>query len=214
MRLEILFASALTAAAIASGAQAQTTTCRHNVFDRVRCRPAPAQPAIPRAEPAAPEPQAQPTPAAPSVGEPPAALAPRSVEPAPTPLPPAAVAPAPQVQAAAPEPESAPPAAAPPPSGSAPAAHAQETPLSPAPSPPPLAPAIDPRTAPPYACNFAQGLTLGPAVCEARKVADARRRVSELVAAHRCDEAARAATETGDAGFAARVREFCRPVGR
>ena len=187
MRLEIVFASAVMAAGMGAGAHAQTTSCRHDIFDRVRCRPAPAQPAVTPAEPA-PPPQAAP---------PPVQAAPAAQATEHAPFPSAAPVPAIRAQQAAPAPR--------------PAAPARQAAVP----PPPAAPvetAIDPRTVPTYACNFAQSMTLGPAVCQARNVAQARRHVSELIAAHHCDRAAQAALQTGDAAFAGRVRALCRPA--
>src|SRR5262249_48334625 len=69
--------------------------------------------------------------------------------------------------------------------------------------------AIDPRLMAPFDCNRAQKITLGAQVCSARKTAAAHRRVGELAARGRCEEAGRAARATGDLEFAARVQTYC-----
>lgn len=70
-------------------------------------------------------------------------------------------------------------------------------------------PAVDPSLVTPYACNFAERLTLGAQVCQARKVAETHRRIGELMHAGRCEEATKAARATGDADYAGRIQEFC-----
>lgn len=75
--------------------------------------------------------------------------------------------------------------------------------------PVPLPSAVDPSLVPPYACNFAERLTLGAQVCQARKIAETHRRIGELMHAGRCDEATKAARSTGDADYAGRIQEFC-----
>ena len=70
-------------------------------------------------------------------------------------------------------------------------------------------PAVDPSLAPPYACNFAEKLTLGAPVCQARKIAETHRRVGELMHAGRCDEATKAAGAIGDAAYVGRIQQFC-----
>jgi hypothetical protein len=70
-------------------------------------------------------------------------------------------------------------------------------------------PEVDPSLVTPYACNFAERMTLGPQVCQARKVAETHRRIGELMHAGRCDEATKAARTTGDADYAGRIQEFC-----
>lgn len=72
--------------------------------------------------------------------------------------------------------------------------------------------AADPRFAPPYACNFAQRLTLGAEACQARKAAATHRRIGELIHAGRCDEAATAARATGDQDYAGRVQQSCAEI--
>jgi len=70
-------------------------------------------------------------------------------------------------------------------------------------------PAVDPSLVAPYACNFAEKLTLGSQVCQARKAAETHRRIGELMHAGRCDAATKAARTTGDADYASRIQEFC-----
>jgi hypothetical protein len=70
-------------------------------------------------------------------------------------------------------------------------------------------PTVGPDLAAPYACNFAQRLTLGPQACEARKIAEAHRRVGELMHDGRCDAAVKAARTTGDADYASRIQAYC-----
>lgn len=70
-------------------------------------------------------------------------------------------------------------------------------------------PAARPSLAAPYACNFAERLTLGAQVCQARKAAETHRRIGELMHAGRCGEATKAARATGDAAYAGRIQEFC-----
>ena len=70
-------------------------------------------------------------------------------------------------------------------------------------------PTVGPNLAAPYACNFAQRLTLGPQACQARKVAEAHRRVSDLMHDGRCDAAVQAARTTGDADYASRIQAYC-----
>jgi hypothetical protein len=70
-------------------------------------------------------------------------------------------------------------------------------------------PAFEAGPAAPYACNFAQRLTLGPQACQARNVAEAHRRVGELMHDGRCDAAVKAARATGDTDYASRIQAYC-----
>jgi hypothetical protein len=78
-----------------------------------------------------------------------------------------------------------------------------------APPPPIVASIVDPRSVEPYACNFAEKITLGAQVCQARQIAQSHRIIGGLVHQGRCDEAVRAARTTGDEAYAERMREFC-----
>ena len=79
----------------------------------------------------------------------------------------------------------------------------QESPLVAAP------PAEDLSAVIPYDCNFAQKLTLSPAVCEERQALAVRRRIGEMIGKGRCDKAAAEARKTGDAAFTGRVQSAC-----
>lgn len=70
-------------------------------------------------------------------------------------------------------------------------------------------PAQDMDAVIPYDCNFAQKLTLGPAVCEERQALAIRRRIGEMIGKGRCDQAAAEARKTGDAAFTGRVQSAC-----
>jgi len=61
----------------------------------------------------------------------------------------------------------------------------------------------------PYACNLAERVTQGSAMCNARRIAELRRDVGSLIHSGRCEQAVKTARETGDDGFADRVREYC-----
>lgn len=50
--------------------------------------------------------------------------------------------------------------------------------------------------------------------CAARKVASVRKNVGEMIAAGHCDDAIKAALNSGDIALAREVREFCAPPAK
>jgi hypothetical protein len=69
--------------------------------------------------------------------------------------------------------------------------------------------AVDPRPFEPYACNFAEKLTLGAPTCQARQAAQSHRIVGGLIHEGRCEQAVKAARATGDNAYASRVGAIC-----